>query len=75
MPRSDVREDTVTIVGQPCGRRGRYVVARLLEKHGAAMLTDLITTVANCPKARSASIKVVYEGLAGPGVAKRQPAG
>jgi hypothetical protein len=42
-------------------------VARLLEEHGDASLTDLLQALADCPKARSASIydrcKVVYEGL------------
>jgi hypothetical protein len=49
------------------GRRGQYSVAKLLEKHGDARLTDLRHTLANCPKARSTTIydrcKVVYEGL------------
>jgi hypothetical protein len=42
-------------------------VARLLEEHGDAKLTDLRVTLANCPKARSASIhdrcKAVFERL------------
>ena len=42
--------------------------ARLLKKHGDARLTDLLQTLADCPKARSTNIydrcKVVYEGLA-----------
>jgi hypothetical protein len=57
----------LTIVCQPYARRGRYVVAKLLEKHGDARLTELLQTLADCPKERSASIydrcKVVYEGL------------
>jgi hypothetical protein len=64
---SDVRGPTLTIVCEPCGRRGRYSVARLVEEHGDARLTDLLQTLANCPKAHSASIhdrcKAVYEGL------------
>jgi hypothetical protein len=64
---SNVREPTLTLVCQPCARRGRYAVTRLIEKHGDARLTDLLQTLADCPKARSASIydrcKVVYEGL------------
>jgi hypothetical protein len=64
---SDVREPTLTIICQPCGRRGRYSVARLMAKHGDAKLTDLRAIIANCPKAQSASIhdrcKVRYEGL------------
>lgn len=31
----DVRTPTLMMVGEPCGRRGRYNVQRLIEKHGA----------------------------------------
>jgi len=38
-----------------------------MERHGDAKLTDLLQMLANCPKARSASIhdrcKVVFEQL------------
>jgi hypothetical protein len=64
---SDVRAPTLAIVCQPCAKRGRYAIARLREEHGDAKLTDLLATLADCPKARSANIhdrcKVVYEGL------------
>jgi hypothetical protein len=64
---SDVRGPTLGIVCEPCGRRGRLSVARLMELHGDAKLTDLLQTLADCQKARSASIhdrcKAVYEGL------------
>jgi hypothetical protein len=64
---SDLRSPTLSIVCEPCARRGRYAVARLLEEHGDAKLTELLVTLANCPKARSASVydrcKAVYEGL------------
>jgi hypothetical protein len=64
---TDVRSPTVSIVCDPCGRRGRYDVARLIEEHGDAKLTDLLVTLADCPKARSTSVyercKAVYEGL------------
>jgi hypothetical protein len=64
---SDVREPTLTVVCQPCGRRGRYNVERLMAKHGDAKLLYLLLTLADCPKARSTNIydrcKVVYEGL------------
>jgi len=64
---SDLRQPTLSIVCEPCGRRGRYSVARLMEEHGDAKLTDLLQTLADCQKARSASIhdrcKAVYEGL------------
>ena len=32
---SDIRESTIRIVYQPCGRRGRYGVAKLIERYGA----------------------------------------
>ena len=62
---SDVSSPTLSIVCEPCARRGRYAVARLLEEHGDAKLTDLL--LAACPKAQSTSIhdccKARYEGL------------
>ena len=64
---SDLREPTLSIVCAPCGRRGRYSVAKLMEQHGDAKLTDLLVTLAACPKARSMSIrdrcKAVYDEL------------
>jgi hypothetical protein len=65
---SDIREPTVTIGCEPCGRRGRYGVAKLIDRHGADIkMPDLLALLANCPKARSASIhdgcKAVYERL------------
>jgi hypothetical protein len=65
---SDIREPTLTIVCERCGRHGRYNVARLIAVHGAdAKLTDLLVTLPNCEKARSFSVydrcKAVYEGL------------
>ena len=47
---SDLRNPTLSIVCEPCGRRGTYNVARLMEQHGDAKLTDLLQTLANCPK-------------------------
>ena len=64
---SDVLSPTLSIVCEPCNRHGRSNVARLVEEHGDAKLTDLLQTLASCPKTRSPSIhdqcKVVYEGL------------
>jgi hypothetical protein len=64
---SDLRSPTLSIVCEPCNRHGRYSVARLVEEHGDAKLTDLLLTLADCQKARSASIhdrcKAVYEQL------------
>jgi hypothetical protein len=54
---SDVRQPTIEIVCEPCGRHGRYSVRRLIAAHGAdARLTDLLAKLANCEKARSFSI-------------------
>jgi len=64
---SDVREPTLTIVCEPCGRRGRYSVERLMAKYGDDKILFLLPAIANCPKARSTNIydrcKVRYEGL------------
>jgi hypothetical protein len=63
----DIYEPALTIVCEPCGRRGRYDVKRLMAEHGDAKLTDLLMTLADCPKARSIGVhdrcKAVYEGL------------
>jgi len=54
---SDIREPTLVIGCERCGRHGRYNVARLAAAHGAdAKLPDLLTTLANCGKARSTSV-------------------
>jgi hypothetical protein len=53
---SDLRSPTLSILCEPCSRRGSYNVARLMAQRGDARLTDLLQTLANCPKARSASI-------------------
>ena len=43
----------LTIVCEPCRRRGRSAFARLIDEHGDAKLPDLLLTFANCPKTRS----------------------
>ena len=64
---SDLRGSTLSIVCELCGRRETYSKARLMERHGDAKLTDLLQTLANCPKVRSASIhdrcRAVFESL------------
>jgi hypothetical protein len=65
---SDIREPTLTIACERCGRHGRYNVRRLIVAHGAdAKLPVLLATLANCEKARSASIydrcKARFEGF------------
>jgi hypothetical protein len=64
---SDIREPTLTIACERCGRHGRYNVARLIAAQGAdAKLTDLLMTLVNCEKARSVSVrdrcKAKFEG-------------
>jgi hypothetical protein len=64
---SYLRSPTLTIVCEPCGRRGRYAVQRLIAKHGDLRLPELKTTIAACPKTKAFSIydrcKAKFEGL------------
>jgi hypothetical protein len=53
-----VRVPTLSIECEPCGRRGRYNVARLMEKYGNAKLPELRHVLANCPKSKSKSFSV-----------------
>ena len=53
---ADLRTPTLSIECQPCGRRGRYSVAKLIEQYGDVKLPDLRHVLANCPKAHSQSI-------------------
>jgi hypothetical protein len=48
---SDVRSTTLSLVCEPCGWRGRYVVAKRIDEHGDAKLTDLLPTLAGLSKA------------------------
>jgi hypothetical protein len=65
--RSDIRGLTLSIVCEPCDRRARDSVERIIAKHGDVKLTESRMTLADCGKARSVSIddrcKAVYEGL------------
>jgi hypothetical protein len=63
---SDVLSPALSIVCEPCNRRGRCSVARLVEEHGDAKLTELLVTLANCPRSHSLSIyDTVQSGLRG----------
>jgi hypothetical protein len=53
---SDFLVPTLSIECEPCGRFGRYNVAKLIEQYGDAKLPDLRHMLANCPKAHAASI-------------------
>jgi hypothetical protein len=50
---SDFRTPTLSIECEPCGRAGRYNVARLIERYGGMKLPELRHVLANCPKAKS----------------------
>jgi hypothetical protein len=52
---SDVRDPILTIACQPCGRRGRYSVARLMATHGDAKTLYLLSTLTKCPKTESSN--------------------
>jgi hypothetical protein len=48
---SDLTAKTIGVVCDKCGRRGRYSVARLLNKHGDIGLPELAAAVsADCPR-------------------------
>jgi len=48
---TDVLEPVLTIVCEPCARRGLYSVRSLLNKHGNAKLLDILTCLSReCPK-------------------------
>jgi hypothetical protein len=54
---SDLIAPILTLVCEPCGRRGIYSVARLQAKHGDARLTDLRAFLtADCPNRAKRSI-------------------
>ena len=55
---SDFRVPTLSIDCEPCGRRGRYNIAKLIEQYGDAKLPDLLTVLAaDCPKANTTSMR------------------
>ena len=46
---SDFRVPTLSIECEPCGRFGRYNIAKLIEQHGDAKLPELLYVLADCP--------------------------
>jgi hypothetical protein len=62
---SDFRVLTLSIECEPCGRRGRYNVAKLIEQYGDARLPELLCVLAaDCPKMKAGGFRdrcrVVY---------------
>lgn len=49
---SDFSVPTLSIECEPSGRRGRYNVARLIERYGDMQLPDLRHVLTDCPKSR-----------------------
>jgi hypothetical protein len=49
---SDLADPTSPSPASPAG----YSVRRLMQKHGDARLTDLLLTIADCPKAKARAI-------------------
>jgi hypothetical protein len=48
---SDLARDALAVLCDRCGRRGRYSVAGLFERHGDIGLPDLLAVLArDCPK-------------------------
>jgi hypothetical protein len=47
---SDFRAPTLSIECEPCGRHGRYSVARLMEQCGDAKLPELLYVLADWPE-------------------------
>jgi hypothetical protein len=48
---SDLRQPTLSIVCEPSGRRGRYSVAKLMERRGDAKLTGSASDARRLPEA------------------------
>ena len=61
---SGSRVPSLSIECERRGRAGRYNVAKLMEQYGDAKLPELLYVLADCPKAKAASIydrcKAVY---------------
>lgn len=53
---SDVHQTMLELLCEQCGRRGRYNVARLIAQHGDAKLPELAAQIADCDKAKAASV-------------------
>ena len=45
-----MRTPNVVVVCGPCWRRGRFAVARLIEKYGDTLMPDLLPELTKCPK-------------------------
>ena len=55
---SDLQAPFLHLVCEPCGRRGRYAVARLIAERGDAKLTDLLPALANCSRVTKSAASI-----------------
>ena len=62
---SDLQAPFLHLVCDPCGRRGRYAVSRLVAERGDAKLTDLLPALANCSRTTNAAAGVYDRCKAG----------
>jgi hypothetical protein len=62
---ADLQAPFLHLVCEPCGRRGRYAVARLIAERGDAKLTDLLPALANCSRMTDSAASIYDRCKAG----------
>jgi hypothetical protein len=62
---TDLQAPFLHLVCAPCGRRGRYAVARLIAERGDAKLTDLLPALANCSRVKNSAASIYDRCKAG----------
>jgi hypothetical protein len=62
---TDIQAPFLHVVCEPCGRRGRYAVARLIAERGDAKLTDLLPALANCSRMTNSASSIYDRCAAG----------
>src|SRR5580704_17177439 len=62
---TDLQAPFLHLVCEPCGRRGRYAVGRLIAERGDARLTDLLPGLANCSRVTNSAASIYDRRKAG----------
>jgi hypothetical protein len=62
---TDLQAPFLHLVCEPCGRRGRYAVARLIAERGDAKLTDLLQALADCSTTSNSAASIYDRCKAG----------
>ena len=62
---TDLQAPFLHLVCEPCGRRGRYSVVRLIAERGDAKLTELLSVLANCSRTKNSGASVYDRCKAG----------